>query len=87
MKTTRDSKNHLYVRIKNIRITFIPSKDRANDKDWSSSDVIRIQAYKDTASESLHRGIELPVPNSDAAEMAAKGIIQVYREGRSESNS
>ena len=83
MQTQRDNKGHIYGRVGNIRVTYIPAADREPEKDWPGSDVIRVQAYKDSTSDSLHRGAEFPVPTpADFADFVA-AVCQVYAEGRS----
>jgi hypothetical protein len=40
-----DSSQNLYEDCGNVRITFVPR--RSDARDWSGSDAIRIQAYRD----------------------------------------
>jgi len=44
----QDNAGHFYAEVDNIRVTFIPARGRAPGKDWSGSDVIRVQSYKNT---------------------------------------
>jgi len=82
MTTQKDSRGHVYGRVGNIRITYIPAADRMPEKDWPGSDVIRVQAYKDATSESLHMGAEFPVSTpSDFGDLIG-GICQVYGEAK-----
>jgi len=82
MQTQRDNKGHIYARVGNIRVTYIPAEDREPDKDWSGSDVIRVNAYKDSTSNSIFQGAEFPVATpTDFADFVA-AICQVYAEGR-----
>lgn len=82
MKTQKDSAGHLYAEIANIRVTYIPARDRDEDKDWSGSDVIRVQAYRGSEDNSLHRGAEFPVSSPEAFGQCVGAICQVYAEGR-----
>lgn len=44
MTLQKDSSNHPYLEVENLRLTYVSSKDRLPDKDWPGCDVIRIQA-------------------------------------------
>jgi len=82
MKTQKDGKGHIYADIENIRVTYIPAKDRSGSKDWAGSDVIRVQSYKSDADRSLHMGAELPVESPEVFGQFVAAICQVYAEGR-----
>lgn len=82
MKTQKDSKGHVYVDVDNIRITYIPARDRDGSKEWAGSDVIRVQSYKGPTDRSLHMGAELPVATPEVLGQFVAGICQVYAEGR-----
>ena len=77
----KDGSNHLYIDIDNVRITYVPSKDRDKSADWAGSDVIRIQAYKG-AGQSLHMGAELPVKSPRVFVKLIAGLCAVYDEGK-----
>jgi hypothetical protein len=70
------------VDVDNIRVTYIPAKDRDGSKDWAGSDVIRVQSYKGAAGSSLHMGAEFPVSTPEVFSQFVAGICQVYAEGR-----
>jgi hypothetical protein len=76
MKT--DSKGNIYTEIKNIRITHVKSANRAPDKDWPGKDVIRIQAYRDGTSKSLHRGAEIPIDNKSDISLIIDKFKEIY---------
>jgi hypothetical protein len=79
----RDSANHLYEELQNIRITYVPAADRTEKNNWAGSDVIRIQSHKGEKGNALHMGAELPIKNPDVfVEMIAK-LCTVYHAGRS----
>ncbi len=82
MKTQKDSKDHIYAEIENVRVTYIPAKDRDGSKDWAGSDVIRVQAKRDSTSNSLYMGAEFPVPSPEAFGQFIAAVCQVYAEGR-----
>jgi hypothetical protein len=82
MKTQKDSKGHIYADVENIRVTYIPAKDREGSKDWAGSDVIRVQAYKGSTDRSLHMGAEIPVSSPEVFGQFVGAICQVYTEGR-----
>lgn len=78
----QDENGHVYMRVENIRITYIPGPDRRPDANWAGSDVIRVQAHKNAVDNSLHMGAELPVPNPEIFAQFVAAICQVYVEGR-----
>ena len=84
MSTHRDNKDHIYVDVENIRVTYIPARDRGASKDWAGADVIRVQAYKGSADRSLHMGAEIPVSSPEIFGQFVGAICQVYAEGREE---
>lgn len=81
-KTDKDSRGHIYATVGNVRITYIPAKDRSESNNWADSDVVRIQAYKGDADDSLHRGAEFPIASPEDFENFLVAISQVYNEGR-----
>ena len=82
MPSHKDARDHLYLEVGNIRVTYIPAKDRDRDADWSGTDVIRVQSYKSPENKSLHMGAELPVPSPEVFGQFVAAICQVYIEGR-----
>ncbi len=82
MDLPKDGSNHMYAEVENIRITYIPASDRATDKDWSNSDVIRIQSYKSANDKSLNMGAELPIRSTKVFFKFITAIRRVYFEGR-----
>jgi len=81
MQMDRDGNGHVYLDVRNIRITYIPQTNRRRNADWSESDVLRIQAYKGDESRALHRGAELPVPSPDALLEFIAALCTVYNGG------
>jgi hypothetical protein len=79
----QDSVGHLYVEVGNVRLTYIPARDRSPEADWAGSDVIRVQAYKapGTADKSLHRGAEFPVADAAGFVELIAGLCSVYNTG------
>ncbi|WP_167597978.1 hypothetical protein [Leeuwenhoekiella sp. ZYFB001] len=75
----RDSKGNIYTEIKNIRLTYVKSANRAPDKDWPGSDVIRIQAYRDGTSKSLHRGAEIPVDKKEDVIDIVSELLKIHK--------
>jgi len=82
MALERDGPGHLYAEIENIRITYIPARDRTPEADWAGSDVLRVQAYRGDDDRSLHRGAELPVSSPDVFVELIAGLCAVYNQGR-----
>jgi hypothetical protein len=82
MKLLKDSSGHLYAEVENIRITYIPAKDRATGKDWAGADVVRIQSYRGSNDKSLNMGAELPISSTEVFGEFVAAICQVYVEGR-----
>ena len=82
MELQKDGSNHMYAEVENIRITYIPASDRATDKDWANSDVIRIQSYKSANDRSLNMGAELPIRSTKVFSKFIAAIRRVYFEGR-----
>lgn len=82
MAIQKDGSNHPFKKAGNIRVTFIPAKDRAPDKNWAGSDVLRIQAYKNDHDESLHMGSELPISSPDTFVELIAALCDIYSEGR-----
>jgi hypothetical protein len=78
----KDMKNHSYLEVGNIRVTYIPVSDRNANSDWSGSDVIRIQAYKNDKNKSLHKGAELPIETPDIFIELISALCTVYNNGR-----
>jgi len=65
MKTFDQDKNqNNYIRINNIRITYIDGGKRKNAKNWKGKDTIKIQAYKNDYNETLFQGAEVPINTS-----------------------
>lgn len=73
-----DGSGHAYTRVDNIRITYVPARDRDEAKNWAGSDVLRIQAYKGGDSEALFPGAEFPVGSPDAFIRLISGLCEVY---------
>ena len=79
----QDENGHWFVEVGNLRLTFIPKKDRTDAKDWAGSDVIRIQAYRNNKDKSLHMGAEYPVSGEADITKLMLGIRGVYAKGQS----
>ena len=77
-----DSKGNRYTEIKNIRLSYIKSTDRKPDKDWPGMDVIRIQAYRDENSKSLHRGAEIPIDKKEDIIDLIRELLEIHKELR-----
>lgn len=77
----KDSPDHLYVDVENVRITYVPAKDRSPAADWAGSDVIRIQAYKGHG-KALNPGAELPIGSPETFIQFVSALCTVYNEGR-----
>lgn len=82
MTIQEDTRGHIYAEVENIRVTYIPAKDRDGSKDWAGADVIRLQAYRGGEDKSLHRGAEFPVSSPETFGQCVAAICQVYAEGR-----
>jgi len=82
MKTQKDNKGHIYADVGNIRVTYIPARDRDASKEWAGSDVIRVQAYKSHTDNSLHMGAEFPVLSPEDFGQFVAALCQVYAEGK-----
>lgn len=77
MKT--DKKGNRYTEIKNIRLSYIKSINRKPDKDWPGVDVIRIQAYKDGNSNSLHQGAEMPINKKEDIIDFIRELLEIHK--------
>ncbi len=87
MKITKlqtDGAGHLYAEVENIRITYIPAKDRAPGKDWAGSDVLRIQSYRGADDHALNMGAEVPIASPAMLGELVAAISQLYIEGITE---
>ncbi len=83
----QDQAGHYFSEVDNIRVTYIPAANRAAGKDWSGSDVIRIQSYKNPARHrALQQGAEFPVPSPDALIRFIETLCTAYHGGRSPRN-
>jgi hypothetical protein len=80
--TRTDSANHVFTEVGNIRITYIPARDREEAKNWAGSDVLRLQSYRGEDGSSLHKGAELPVPNAEVFVELISALCMTYNEGR-----
>jgi hypothetical protein len=80
--TQRDGPGHVYAEVDNIRITYVPAKDRDPDKDWAGSDVIRVQAYRGDTSRALFPGAELPIRSPEVFVELISALCSVYNTGR-----
>ena len=85
MISQTDGKGHVYVDVENIRITYIPAIDRDPDKDWSGSDVFRIQAYRGPDDKSLFKGAELPISSPKTFAELISGLCTLYIESKTKS--
>ena len=77
----RDDRGQYYVRVGNLRITYIQANKRLADLNWSDSDVIRVQSYKNSTDNSLHAGAEFPVRSSDSLVELIEAMCKVYSVG------
>jgi hypothetical protein len=79
----KDGANHIYEECQNVRMTYVPAKDRATAKNWAGCDVIRIQSHKNDKDNALHMGAELPLPDDPTVfvDMISK-LCAVFSEGR-----
>lgn len=58
MQIQQDGKGNNYIEVGNIRVTYVPKCS------WAPQfPGLRIQAYRDSTSKSLHRGAEIPISN------------------------
>jgi hypothetical protein len=82
-----DSSQNLYEDCGNVRITFVPR--RSDARDWSGSDGIRIQAYRDDpkVSQALLMGAEFPIASEGDLLGLIETLCQIYRQGRQQSRS
>ena len=78
----KDNNNHVYAEVKNLRITYIPAKDRSASNNWAGLDVIRVQSYRNTINKSLHQGGEFPIESPDVFGQLIAAVCQVYVEGK-----
>jgi len=65
----------------NLRITYVPARERKGARNWSRSDVVRIQAYRGVG-KALHRGAEFPVKSERDFIKLIKTLCDIYAEGR-----
>jgi len=77
-----DSKNHNYLEVGNIRVTYVPVEDRDHNSDWSGHDVIRIQSYKNDENKSMHLGAEFPIESSERFIELISALCTIYNAGR-----
>lgn len=82
MELKEDGPGHLFAEVENIRITYVPAKDRQPAADWAGSDVLRVQAYRGDGGSSLHKGAELPIASSDVFIELIAALCAVYDQGR-----
>jgi len=75
-----DKKGNPYAETLWTRFTFISGRNRAAAKNWSGSDVIRIQAKKGKGNNALHRGAEIPLKDKKAVGDFISSIIEIYNE-------
>jgi hypothetical protein len=81
-----DDRGQVFTRVGNIRVTYIPASGRNAEANWAGSDVVRVQSYKNSTDDSLHMGVEFPVPSPDSFAQLIAAICQVYVEGRKSVN-
>ena len=79
-----DSRNHNYLEIGNIRVTYVPAEDREDNRNWSGFDVIRIQAYRNEENSSLHQGAELPIESPETFIELISALCTVYNSRRNQ---
>ncbi len=78
-----DSAHNPYWKIGNLRITYVCAQNRPKEKNWTAdADAIRVQAYRDGESESLHMGAEFPVGSPSEFVELVECLCRAYREGR-----
>lgn len=78
----QDIRNHCYLEVGNIRVTYVPAADRTDNSNWSGFDVIRIQAYQNDENKQLHKGAELPIESPDKFIELISALCSVYDNGR-----
>ena len=81
----RDSRDHIFAEVGNLRITYVPADDRSNDANWAASDVLRVQAYRGGENSALHKGAEFPVSSSEEMIDLIQTLCNVYRAGQQQS--
>jgi len=54
-----DSSGNQYVNVGNVRFTLVSNRNA--DVDWSGKPVIRVQAFRSSDNERLHRGAEIVI--------------------------
>ena len=74
----KDSKGNSYTEVRNIRLTIVKSENRRPDKDWPGMDVIRIQAYRNLTSNSLHKGAISVSKKEDIIELIRK-LLEIHK--------
>jgi len=77
-----DGSKQPFLRIGNIRVTFVAAVERPEARNWADTDVLRVQAYRDSESDALHKGAEFPVDTPEAMFELISGLCTVYNEGR-----
>ncbi len=82
MNLEKDGPGHYFVDVGNVRLTYIPAKDRSGGADWSGQDVLRFQAYRDGSTRALHLGAELPIADPATFLELVEGLCLLYRSAR-----
>jgi len=68
-----------YENVSNIRITYVPRSNRPKTKDWSGTDVLRFQAYRDSKRRALFIGPEMSIENSKTILELIEALCRIYR--------
>jgi hypothetical protein len=77
----KDKAGHPFEELGNIRVTYVSGEGRDKNANWAGSDVIRIQAYRESDSSSLHMGAEVPVKSPEDFVKLIEALCTVYAEG------
>ncbi len=80
MNIQKDGKGNSFVKVENIRITYVPVTNRQDTKDWSGYNVLRFQAYRSATDDSLYQGAELPISSSEVFIDLISALCTLYKE-------
>jgi len=75
----KDSRGNDFLEIDNLRITLVRSANRNPNKDWPGQDVVRFQSKRNSTSNSLHQGAEIPIPNDAKIVEIISALVEIHK--------
>lgn len=81
MKIEKDGQGNAFVRVGNVRLTYVTAEKRAAKKNWAGQSVLRVTAYRNDKNDLQHRGAEFPIGTESEALAFVEAFCALVRVG------